>query len=107
MPDAEKIVLRVTRLIREAFLQQNAYSSDSFCSIEKQYKTLKTILNFHTAMVRLFQEGASLDSLMKTFRLQIIDINNFKWMEDEFEEKYAETMKVFDEMTISSLETVV
>jgi hypothetical protein len=33
--------------------------------------------------------------------------NNFKWMEDEFEEKYAETMKIFDEMTISTLETVV
>jgi V/A-type H+-transporting ATPase subunit A len=107
LPDAEKIVLRVTRLIREAFLQQNAYSSDSFCSIEKQHKMLKAILNFHIALIRLFQEGASLDSLMKTFRPQIVDINNFKWMEDEFEEKYAETMKVFDEMTISNLEVVV
>ncbi len=44
---------------------------------------------------------------METFRPQIIDINNFKWMEDEFDEKYAEVMKTFDEMTISNLQTVV
>ncbi|OLS24850.1 MAG: V-type ATP synthase alpha chain [Candidatus Heimdallarchaeota archaeon LC_3] len=107
LPDSEKIVLRVTRLIREAFLQQNAYSSDSFCTIEKQYKMLKAIHNFNTAMNRLFQEGATLENMMDTFRPQIIDINNFKWMEDEFEEKYAEVMKTFDEMTISNLQTAV
>ena len=107
LPDSEKIVLRVTRLIREAFLQQNAYSTDSFCPIEKQYKMLKAILIFNDTLNRLFQEGASLEGLMKTFRQQMVDINNFKWMEDEFEEKYNEVIKRFEEATISDIELVV
>ncbi|MHA1982789.1 MAG: hypothetical protein ACW967_00445 [Candidatus Hodarchaeales archaeon] len=37
---------------------------------------------------------------MTTFRPQIVDINNFNWMEDEFEEKYARIMKTFDRLLI-------
>ena len=38
LPDSEKAILEVTRMIREDFLQQSAYSeTDSFCSMEKQY----------------------------------------------------------------------
>src|SRR3990172_6909614 len=37
LPVSEKIVLRVRRLLRKAFLQQNACSTESFCPIQKQY----------------------------------------------------------------------
>lgn len=106
LPDSEKIVLRVTRVIREAFLQQNAYSSDSFCPIDKQYKMLKSILTLHQTMTRLFQEGASLDSLMTAFHSQINEINTFKYYKEDFEEKYTQVMKRFESISIDELQSV-
>ena len=107
LPDSEKIVLRVTRLVREAFLQQNAYSTDSFCPIQKQYRMLKTILHFHTTMDRLFHQGATLDSMMKIFKPQINEINNFKWMEKEFDGKCDAVINQFDTTTTEQLEMAV
>jgi V/A-type H+-transporting ATPase subunit A len=47
LPESEKAILDVTRMIREDFLQQSAYSdSDAFCPIEKQYLMLKVIMTY-------------------------------------------------------------
>lgn len=38
LPESEKAILEVTRMIREDFLQQSAYSdTDSFCPLDKQH----------------------------------------------------------------------
>ncbi|MDT7885868.1 MAG: V-type ATP synthase subunit A [Thermoproteota archaeon] len=48
LPDNEKLVLDVARMIREGFLQQNAFDPvDSYCSVEKQYKMLKLFVDFY------------------------------------------------------------
>jgi V/A-type H+-transporting ATPase subunit A len=48
LPDSEKLVLDVARMIREGFLQQNAFDPiDSYCSVEKQYKMLKLFVDFY------------------------------------------------------------
>ncbi|MFH1247230.1 MAG: V-type ATP synthase subunit A [Candidatus Micrarchaeota archaeon] len=48
LPDKERIVLEVTKMIREDFLQQNAYDAiDATSSLNKQYLMLKTILHFY------------------------------------------------------------
>ena len=37
LPESEKLILEVTRMIREDFLQQSAYSDvDSYCPLDKQ-----------------------------------------------------------------------
>lgn len=47
LPLDEQLILEVARMIREFFLQQNAYHEvDSFCSMTKQYKMLKMIMWF-------------------------------------------------------------
>ena len=47
LPESEKIILDVTRMIREDFLQQSAYSdTDAFCPVEKQYLMLKVIMTY-------------------------------------------------------------
>jgi V/A-type H+-transporting ATPase subunit A len=47
LPESEKAILDVTRMIREDFLQQSAYSdSDAFCPVEKQYLMLKVIMTY-------------------------------------------------------------
>ena len=44
LPEAEQITIEVARLIREVFLQQNAYDAvDTFCSMSKQYDMMKAI----------------------------------------------------------------
>jgi len=48
LPESEKAILDVTRMIREDFLQQSAYSdTDSFCPGEKQYLMLKVIMEYY------------------------------------------------------------
>jgi len=41
------VTIEVARMIREVFLQQNAYDAvDTFCSMEKQYDMMKAIRIF-------------------------------------------------------------
>ncbi len=48
LPDKERLVLEATKMIREDFLQQNAYDAiDAQSSLKKQYNMLKTILHFY------------------------------------------------------------
>lgn len=48
LPEKEQAVLMTTKMLREDFLQQNAYSDiDARCALKKQYLMLKTVLKFH------------------------------------------------------------
>ena len=47
LPEAEQVTIEVARMIREIFLQQNAYDSvDTFCDMTKQYDMMKAIKLF-------------------------------------------------------------
>ena len=61
LPESEKVILDVTRMIREDFLQQSAYSdTDSFCPIEKQYLMLKVIMTYYTSVIEAMNRGITL-----------------------------------------------
>jgi V/A-type H+-transporting ATPase subunit A len=61
LPESEKVILDVTRMIREDFLQQSAYSDlDSFCPIEKQYLMLKVIMTYYTSVIEGMNRGITL-----------------------------------------------
>jgi len=61
LPDSEKAILDVTRMIREDFLQQSAYSdTDSFCPIEKQYLMLNVIMTYYEQTNFAMNRGVSL-----------------------------------------------
>ncbi len=48
LPEKERIVLEGARVIREDFLQQNAFHDvDTYCSASKQYKMLEVMLEFY------------------------------------------------------------
>jgi len=48
LPEADRALLEVARMIREDYLQQHAYHEvDSYCSKEKQYLMLKIIKRFY------------------------------------------------------------
>lgn len=61
LPESEKAILEVTRMIREDFLQQSAYSdTDSFCPLEKQYWMLKAIMTFYDRISDAMTRGIGL-----------------------------------------------
>ncbi len=66
LPESEKAILEVTRMIREDFLQQSAYHDvDCFCSLEKQYLMLHIILAFYDRMNIAMTKGVPLSKILK------------------------------------------
>ena len=104
LPPSEKIVLETARMIKEDFLQQNAYhETDSFCSLEKQYLMLKTILRFYDKANELYRRG---DSVTDIFEHDIVTkVARMKYIErSEIETSLNELMKEIDGMTITKVE---
>ena len=56
LPESEKVILEVARMLREDFLQQFAFDEvDAYCPPKKAYWILKTILAFYDAADRRAQ----------------------------------------------------
>jgi V/A-type H+-transporting ATPase subunit A len=65
LPETEKAVLQVARLIREDFLQQFSFHEiDSFCPPEKGYWMLRAILTFRQLVDEALGRGVSLERVM-------------------------------------------
>ncbi len=61
LPDFAKAVLETTRILREDFLQQFAFSDvDAFCSLRKQYLMLKAILTYYAGLEEALVAGVPL-----------------------------------------------
>lgn len=66
LPEREKAVLDVARMIREDYLQQSAYDDvDTFTSIQKQYRMLRAILSFGDREQEAIGKGATVAQLQK------------------------------------------
>ena len=65
LPDEQKITLEVTKMIREIFLQQNAYDPvDTYCPMARQYKMLKLIKKFSDLAQKALIAGATVDKIV-------------------------------------------
>ena len=65
LPDEQKITLEVTKMIREIFLQQNAYDPvDTYCPMSRQYKMLKLIKKFSDLAQKALIAGATVDKIV-------------------------------------------
>ncbi len=66
LPESEKIILEVARMLREDFLQQFAFDEvDAYCPPRKQYLILKAILAFHEAAISALNRGVSLRQILE------------------------------------------
>jgi len=64
LPDEEKLVLEVARMIKIGILQQNSFDKvDTYCSPEKQLKLVKLMVNFYKEAQKSLKEGASLPDI--------------------------------------------
>ncbi|MBU0532140.1 V-type ATP synthase subunit A [Candidatus Micrarchaeota archaeon] len=66
LPEKEQAILLVTKMIREDFLQQNAFSDvDARCELDKQYQMLKTILKFSEKTNEALDLGVQLKKIQE------------------------------------------
>ncbi len=61
LPDEEKIILEVARMIKIGLLQQNSFDDvDTYCSPEKQFKLMQLLVQFYKGSQQALKDGASL-----------------------------------------------
>ncbi|MGC8608477.1 MAG: V-type ATP synthase subunit A [Thermoplasmata archaeon] len=85
MPEKEKSILDVARMIREDFLQQSAFDDiDSYCSLEKQYMMMKSIMELNRYQNMVLDRGLSMDNVEnltvreKISRMKIVPESDIK-----------------------------
>lgn len=65
IPDAERIILETSRIIREEYMRQNAYSdTDAYCPLQKQYWMLKAFLKYLEFCEQSLKKGTPLEEIL-------------------------------------------
>jgi V/A-type H+-transporting ATPase subunit A len=79
LPEREKGILDVARMLREDYLQQSAYDDvDTYTSIGKQYRMLRAILGFGDREQDAIQKGALVGDIQKLPVRQ--KLSRMKWI---------------------------
>ena len=88
LPDDEQLTLEVARMIREYFLQQNAYHEvDTYCALQKQHDILAAIMLYDDLARRSLNMGKLVDDIINT--PSKADLSKIKF-EAEYETKLEE-----------------
>lgn len=67
LPEDQKELLQVARILREDYLQQFAFHEiDGACPPQKQYWMLRVILTFHRQLARMIKRGAFVERVLQT-----------------------------------------
>lgn len=87
LPEVDQATLETTRMLREDFLQQNAFDDvDTYCSSKKQYEMLKTILLFQKESIAAVNRGVPVQKIVKLPVKE--EIGKMKYVpQDEFDSK--------------------
>jgi len=94
LPEDQQLTLEVARMIREYFLQQNAYHDvDTFCEMEKQYKLMKAIMKYSDLAITALEGGADLEAI--TSMKSKDDLSKVKF-EKEFDAELNKVLSAMD-----------
>ena len=94
LPEKEQITLEFARALREIFLQQHAgHEVDSFCSIDKQYKLLKTIMEYGNAAYKALDSGVQVGTILKMKSRDLLANSKFEKDFDTYLKKAQTEMK--------------
>lgn len=67
LPDDQKLLIEIARIIRVGFLQQNAYhKDDTYVPLEKQYLMMTVILKLHNKAKALVIKGVTMSTILET-----------------------------------------
>ncbi|MEM4336104.1 MAG: V-type ATP synthase subunit A [Candidatus Anstonellales archaeon] len=103
LPEKEQAILLVTKMLREDYLQQNAYHEvDMYCSLKKQYAMLKNIMHFYKKAMEGIEKGMQAKSLAglkvveRIARMKEIPesrINEIEGIVKEIDDEFSKAMK--------------
>lgn len=97
LPDDQKLVLEIARVIRLGFVQQNAYHpSDTYVPMEKQYKMMEVILHLYDKAKQLVSIGMPVSLLREDPIFDRIISIKYDVANDELD-KFSEYIKLIDE----------
>ncbi len=66
LPEREQLTLEIARMIREFFLQQNAYHEvDTYCALKKQYKMMSMIMKFADSAYKAIDLEVPISNILK------------------------------------------
>ena len=93
LPEREKGVLDIARMLREDYLQQSAYDDvDTYSSIQKQYRMLRAILTFGDREQEAIAKGVNVQQIAKLPVRQ--KLSRMKWIPE------AELQGSFDSLEL-------
>ncbi|MCQ2468625.1 MAG: V-type ATP synthase subunit A [Ruminococcus sp.] len=111
LPDDQKLIIDIARVIRVGFLQQNAYhAEDTYVPLPKQFRMMELILHIYHRTKELLAEYVDLEAIRTSgvFELALkvkYDIPNAKL--EEFDTLTAKIDKMLDELRSQKKEAVV
>ncbi len=99
LSEPDKLVLEVARIIREGFLQQNAFDPiDAFCTPRKQFLMMKWIIDFYNEAKRLINSGIPVARIKEALKDEIAEFMRVKYSVpndqlEKIEELYTRTIE--------------
>lgn len=100
LPEEDKLILEVARMIREGFLQQDAFDpNDAFSPLEKGFLIMDAIQKFYATATRLIKKGIpvfrikELKSPYMIYKLKLYAPEEVNKVYEEFVEAFEEEVK--------------
>ena len=102
LPDDQKLIIEIARVIRVGFLQQNAFhADDTYVSLEKQLKMMRVILHLYHKCQKIIANQVPISKILKLGLFDKLvkmkyDIPNDKLeMFDDYTKEIDESLAVF------------
>ncbi|MEM1628697.1 MAG: V-type ATP synthase subunit A [Desulfurococcaceae archaeon] len=100
LPEDDKLLLEVARMIREGFLQQNAFDPyDAYSPLEKGLLIMNAIMEFYEKAQELISKGIpffkirELKSPYIIYKLKLYDLEEARKLYQDFMTKFREELK--------------
>jgi V/A-type H+-transporting ATPase subunit A len=104
LPDNQKLIVLVSKIVKIGILQQNAFSdTDSFCSLDKQFRMVKIILDIYEKAKTFINKSIPLSKVLPpqivsdlmTMKEKITNISDFDSVEKSINESFTELEKTY------------
>jgi V/A-type H+-transporting ATPase subunit A len=92
LPDDQRLILQIARMIREGFLQQNAYHAvDTYVPIVKQYKMMELILYYYDEALKVVRQSIPISRVEALGHYELITKAKYEIPNDQLQQ--FETLK--------------
>ena len=104
LPDDQKLIIEIARVIRVGFLQQNAYhKDDTYVPLEKQYLMMEVILHLFKSVKKCIEKGMPVSEILdtgifeKVIKIKYDIPNDHLEMFEDYKEEITQIVNKFDE----------